>query len=971
MVSISAEDCRTVIDRLLTACNSFFTFNAKSGQWKITPNKAESSSGAFVFNDDNILGELKFSTTALDSAYNSVEIEFPDKDQKDKNNYTTIDLPANLREANEPDNQMSLRMEFVNNNVQAEYLANQQLRQTRDDLVVIFTADYSALQVDAGDIIKLLETEIYGQNNKLYRVMKCVENETDDGMITVNITAIEYNADVYTVEPITEFTPSPNSDIGLFNRLGQASTPTVDNERSLLSLPVFDVNTNSPASGMYDRAELHFADNSSFNNSQLLLTKSTPSTFGNGTEVEFTVRGMPTGTYYYRTRVGNEQGYGAYSSTSSAHTWTANVQIDPVTIIDSNDPTFTVNGLNIEMIPQSISNAYLSAGVVSALGQAGNIVIPEVAGYFYFTASGNTTAPTTSAFNTQVGRDPINNDIVIVTNTVNDDQTSYIHNGTSFVAQTNFFSGGLVTDGTLGANKIVANSIDTSKLSFTPITEIAGQTGATITTAQLSSQGLQLTSDSIATSRLTGTLDPANGGTGETSITNLTATLAADGLRLTSDTVNTNLLTGSAIPESLGGTGVTSRSAMYTADGVRLTSQTVPLSQTTGVLPTGQGGTGSNSLSAMFTAEGVRLDSQSVPFGDVTGTVPENQGGTGSTSFSSALTAQGVGFVSGGNANLGDLATLDNITLAKVTDSGSLAALNQAVLGTNTSGTLPEGQGGTGQTSDSAYASHLGSQGLIVTEIAGSTGSVSAATLISAGSLAVIGQDMSDFNNDTGFTTGAGVNANVTSISGGVITTGTLNGSVVNVTNLNATNITSGQITANRINVTDLVLESEHNVTSGTSIGPWYNNQMRLKQVGTIGTEPGFYQGYVRIWGSTGQVKTASIVIGDGTYGFGSSYQLRSDVAYTNNTNNPTLPLSSTTSGGTSTGFAQYHSTAAENWSSIARFQSTNSVAQLTVMFRKTSANTVPTKLYILAQGDGGPRYLQNVEYSFHRLTEI
>ena len=929
-VANTGEDCRTNLDRMLTACNSFFTFDPKQGKWKVTANKAESNAtlaSAFVFNDDNIVSDIKLTTTALGGSYNSVEVEFPDKEQKDKNNYTTITLPSNLREANEPDNEMSIRMEFVNNNVQAEYLANQQLRQTREDLVAQFTADFSAIQVDAGDVIKLYETDIYGQNNKLYRVMKTVEKETEDGMILVDVTALEYNADVYTVEPITEFTPADNSDISLFNRLGQTTTPTVDNERSLLSLPVFDVNTNTPSSGIYDRAELWYSVASNFSNSHLLMNKTTPSTFGNGTEIEFTVRGLPTGTYYYRTRAGNEQGYGAFSSTSSAHNWTANVQINPVTIIDSNDPVFTVDGnLNITMIPQSISNAYLDASVVTALGEAANITIPEVAGYFYFDSTGNTNAPSTSAFNTQVGRNPINNDVVVVTNTSNtEQQAAYIHNGTSFGAQTDFISGGLVTDGTIGANKIVANSIDTSLLSFTPITEIAGQTGATISSAQLSSGGLQLTSDSIATSRLSGSIPVSQGGTGETSITNLTATLAANGLRLTANTINVSEITGT-LPESKGGTGVTSRSAAYTADGVR-------------------------------------LDSQTVPFSDVTGTVPENQGGTGTTSFSSALTAQGVGFVSGSNANLGDLATLDDITLAKVTNAGSLAALNSVALnGGTTTGTLPSNKGGTGTTTDSAFVSSLTSQNLVLASFNGSPvtgGDLTAATVISAGSLLVA---------DTNVTRNS--NGGITSINGGIINTGTLNASLVNVTNLNANNITAGQLTANRIDVTDLVLESEHNVVSGFTIGPWYDNTMRLLDVAIVGYEPGFYQGYVRIWGGTGQVKTASIVIGDGTYGSGSSYQLRNDIQYTNNSSTPTLPLSSTTSGGTSTGYAQYHSTAAENWSSIARFSSTNSVAQLTVMFRKTSANTVPTRMYILAQGDGGPRYLQNVEYSFHRLTE-
>ena len=204
----------------------------------------------------------------------------------------TIDLPSNLRETNEPDNQMTLRMEFVNNNVQAEYLANQQLRQTRDDLVVMFTADYTTLGVDAGDLVKIFEDQVYGQNNKVYRVVQTVEKEADNGMLTVEFTCLEYNADVYTVEPITEFTPSPNSDITLFNRVGTPTTPTVDNERSLLSLPAFDINTNTPASGIYTRAEAWFDTNSNMSTKKLLATYRSPTTIGTGTEVEFTIKGL-------------------------------------------------------------------------------------------------------------------------------------------------------------------------------------------------------------------------------------------------------------------------------------------------------------------------------------------------------------------------------------------------------------------------------------------------------------------------------------------------------------------------------------------------------------------------------------------------------------------------------------------------------------------------------------------------------
>ena len=155
------------------------------------------------------------------------------------------------------------------------------------------------------------------------------------------------------------------------------------------------------------------------------------------------------------------------------------------------------------------------------------------------------------------------------------------------------------------------------------------------------------------------------------------------------------------------------------------------------------------------------------------------------------ITASGLSITSGDVSGLGDLATLDNIDLSKVSDAGSLAALNTAVLGTNTSGTLPESQGGTGQTSDSAFITHLSSQGLIVTEVAGSTGSVSAGTIISAGNILVADSNV-----------GRDTNGGITSIAGGLITTGTLN---------------ADRIIANTIDVAGKAISGSVGLIGGTS----------------------------------------------------------------------------------------------------------------------------------------------------------
>ena len=219
-------------------------------------------------------------------------------------------------------------------------------------------------------------------------------------------------------------------------------------------------------------------------------------------------------------------------------------------------------------------------------------------------------------------------------------------------------------------------------------------------------------------------------------------------------------------------------------------------------------------------------------------------------------------------------------------------------------------------------------------------------------------------------------NGSTTTIHGSLIETGTINankitsGSFVSPadigssgsTTIDGGRITTGLINANRINVTDLVLPTINKVVSGSSIGGFQNNVMRLAQVGEIGTEPGIYQGYVRVFGGNGQVKTLSIAAGDGTYGGAGNQLLSTGNAYNNAPNSSTLPMSNT-------GGLQYHSNRAEYWSGIARFQTTNAIAQISVTFIKRSANSVPTNLYVHAQGDGGTRYLTSVEYSFQRLA--
>ena len=96
---------------------------------------------------------------------------------------------------------------------------------------------------------------------------------------------------------------------------------------------------------------------------------------------------------------------------------------------------------------------------------------------------------------------------------------------------------------------------------------------------------------------------------------------------------------------------------------------------------------------------------------------------------------------------------------------------------------------------DSAFVNASGAASAApVQSVAGATGAVSASTIITAGNLVVQGDNISDLTNDSAFINGGQVNSNVTAISGGVITTGTINANRINIDGVTLDTDGSGQL---------------------------------------------------------------------------------------------------------------------------------------------------------------------------------
>ena len=217
-----------------------------------------------------------------------------------------------------------------------------------------------------------------------------------------------------------------------------------------------------------------------------------------------------------------------------------------------------------------------------------------------------------------------------------------------------------------------------------------------------------------------------------------------------------------------------------------------------------------------------------------------------------------------------------------------------------------------------------------------------------------------------------------TSIHGGNIQTNTITANKLTITpveaggsaadiNNNTTTIEGGKITANTItvdnvNTDNFALPTKGAKTSGTTMGGFYYNDFRYAHVAEIGTGAGFYQGYVRAKGGTGQVKTVHFIISDGSFGNNGSptstapNQVNTHVSTTGDT--PELQESAS--------HVIYKTPRIEKLPGLvseSRLVPSADTTNIPLAFRYEGSGTL--NFFIYAQGDSNPAYVDFVEARF------
>jgi hypothetical protein len=188
---------RSVLENINTLANAsgvFVTWDPNSGTWSVIKNDV--GTPVMNFNDSNIVGNINVSGSGINDMYNAVTIEFPHQDLRDTRDYIDLEIPQSERFAQELDNRLEIKLECINNPVQAQLIAARELKQSRVDKVIEFSTSYLGNGLSAGDLISVTSS-MYGYTNKVFRIITIQEEDTDESGIIIRITALEYDADVY------------------------------------------------------------------------------------------------------------------------------------------------------------------------------------------------------------------------------------------------------------------------------------------------------------------------------------------------------------------------------------------------------------------------------------------------------------------------------------------------------------------------------------------------------------------------------------------------------------------------------------------------------------------------------------------------------------------------------------------------------------------------------------------------------
>jgi len=325
----TADNCLNNLQNLVDSCDSWLQYSELTGQWKVVINQRYPAypdpSNLFEVNDDILIGGIQINPIDLNDTFNELEVAYPNENIKDQMDYQVLELvdyQPNLISPNEATNRLNITYGLVNNAVQAKYLGLRRLLQSREDLVIGFDLDYSGIQIEAGDVIRITH-DVYGWVDKLFRVSQVSEEKKTDGTLGASIVAFEYNNSIYEDNSIQDFVPEFNTGLLDPNVFDAPTVPVItDGNISNSSTSSFNVSSNVPSNGTIIYMDFNYGNNSNIQNHLLYRTvQAGPgTTLTAANTITINVNDIPGGNVYWSATARNDFA-GNQSNASNVYNW--------------------------------------------------------------------------------------------------------------------------------------------------------------------------------------------------------------------------------------------------------------------------------------------------------------------------------------------------------------------------------------------------------------------------------------------------------------------------------------------------------------------------------------------------------------------------------------------------------------------------------------------------------------------------
>jgi hypothetical protein len=371
----TTNNCLANLQDMVDACDSWMQYSELTGKWKVVMNKGyDETPDAITFNDlysvtdNNLTDGINITPTNLNQTYNELEYQYPNNNIRDQLDFIFISLQddyPSLLSANEPINKLTIKNELVNNYVQAKFIGIRRLLQNREDLIIAFQTDYSGIQVEAGDVIRVTNNT-YGWTNKLFRVSNVVEEKDAEGNLFARLSCFEYNSSIYDDDlDITDFVPELNTGLQDPNIISQPDVPivvaNVDTTLNFLS-----VSGNVSNVGLVTHLDFNYGFDSNVDNHTFYTTvyNSNGAPLINGQLYSAEVNDIAQAGNIYWSTTAKNRFVGIQSNASTPIVWAgANVSV-----YDPGSNTGGIGGNNIGANTITLTNLDKNLTVNQALG---------------------------------------------------------------------------------------------------------------------------------------------------------------------------------------------------------------------------------------------------------------------------------------------------------------------------------------------------------------------------------------------------------------------------------------------------------------------------------------------------------------------------------------------------------------------------------------------------------------------------